>query len=114
MSNNKLSKLIKLIQENPDLPILFAVNSEVVPEDDGNIYLGECSECDINEIYKGRRYWHFKDDDEEDVLTDLAGCKYSHDFDGNDIYELSDEEWKNLFESLPWEKAIFIYIYPEA
>ena len=27
-----------------------------------------------------------------------------------DIYELSDEEWKELYESLDWVKAIVVYI----
>lgn len=111
MSNTKTAELLKLVQENPDLPIEFMVDSDVV-RDDGNYWLGEFGSCGVTEIYRGRDYWHFKDDDEEDVLSDLAGCKYDRDFEGRDIYNLSEEEWKKLFESLPWEKCIAVYIVP--
>ena len=49
-------------------------------------------------------------DDEEDVLSDLVGCKYSLDPQGRDIYDLSDEEWDKLYQSVPWVKCIVVYI----
>ena len=103
-------KIIKLIEENPDLPIVPMVDSEVVADDCG-YWKGEWGSCEVTEYYEGRERIHFKDfDDEEDVLNDLVGCKYSHDPHGRDIYDLSDDEWDKLYKSIPWVKCIVVYI----
>ena len=103
------NELIKLIQENPELPIVPMVDSDVVC-DDGGYWMGAWGRCEVTEYYLGRERVHFRDDDEEDVLNDLAGCRYSHDLQGRDIYDLSDEEWDKLYQSVPWEKCIVVYI----
>lgn len=103
------NKLIKLIQDNPDLPVVPMVDSEVVA-DDGGYWMGKWGHCKVTEYYLGRERVHFRDDDEEDVLGDLVGCKYSCDPQGRDIYELSDEEWDKLYKSVPWVKCIAVYV----
>ena len=60
--------------------------------------------------YLGRERVHFLDDDEEDVLNDLVGCRYSHDQQGRDIYDLTDEEWNRLYQSVPWVDCIVVHI----
>ena len=105
----KTEELLKLIQENPDLPVVPVVDSEIAGDDYG-YWLGKWGRCEVTEYYCGRERVHFKDDDEEDVLTDLVGCDYSCDMQGRDIYDLSDEEWDKIFESLPWVKCIAVYI----
>ena len=105
----KTEELIKLMKENPDLPVLPLVDSEVVADDFG-YWLGKWGLCEVKEYYNGRVRIHFKDDDEEEVLVDMVGCKYSKTKDGRDIYDLPDDEWKELFESLPWQKVIVVYI----
>jgi hypothetical protein len=102
-------EIIKLIEEHPDLPVVPMVRSDVV-EDDFGYWLGEWGRCEVTEYYNGREYIHFRDDDEEDVLKDMVGCKYSHDPQGRDIYDLSDEEWDALYKSIPWTKCIVVYI----
>lgn len=102
-------KIIKLIEENPDLPIIPMVDSEVVADDYG-YWLGKWGRCEVTEYYLGREKVHFKDDDEEDVLNDMVGCRYSHDQQGRDIYDLTDDEWDALYKSIPWTKAIVVYI----
>ena len=102
-------EIVKLIEENPDLPILPIVDSEVVA-DEGGYWLGEWGHCRVTDYYKGRTCIHFGDDDEEDVLNDLAGCKYGYDSQGRDIYDLTDEEWDALYDSLPWKRCIAVYI----
>ena len=103
------NELIKLIQENPDLPIVPMVDAEVVADDCG-YWMGKWGRCEVTEYYLGREKVHFRDDDEEDVLNDLVGCEYSHDPQGRDIYDLSDEEWDKLYQSVPWVKCIVVYI----
>lgn len=102
-------EIIKLIEENPELPVVPMVDSEVVA-DDGGYWLGKWGRCEITEYYAGREYIHFRDDDEENVLNDLVGCKYGHDSQGRDIYDLSDKEWETMVDALPWVKCIVVYI----
>lgn len=102
-------EIIKLIEENPDLPIVPMVDSEVVADDCG-YWLGKWGRCEVTEYYKGRERIHFRDDDEEDVLNDLVGCKYGHDPHERDIYDLSDDEWDKLYKSIKWTKCIVVYI----
>ena len=103
-------EIIKLIEENPDLPVVPMVDSEVVA-DDGGCWLGKWGNCEVTEYYAGRERIHFKDDnDEEDVLNDMVGCKYSHDPQGRDIYDLTDDEWDAIYKSIPWTKCIVVYI----
>ena len=66
----------------------------------------------IGEIFEHEKTWenYIEDDDEEDVLNDMIGCRYGEDQKGRDIYDLSDEEWDDLYKSIPWEKAIVVYI----
>lgn len=102
-------EIIKLIEENPELPVVPMVDSEVVA-DDGGYWLGKWGRCKVTEYYEGREYIHFRDDEEEDVLNDLVGCKYGHDLQGRDIYDLTDAEWDALYKSVPWTKCIVVYI----
>lgn len=106
---NKTEQLLKLIKENPDLPVVPMVDSEVVADDCG-YWLGAWGYCEVNEYYLGEERIHFRDGDEEDVLNDLAGCRCGYDMYGRDIYEISDEEWDKLYASIPWTKCIVVYI----
>ena len=108
--NSKVENFLKLVQENPDLRIVPMVNEEIVADDSNTWWIGEWGHSEINEIYRGREYIHFKDDDQEDTLIDMVGCPYATTKDGRDIYELSDEDWDALFNSIEWEKVIVVYI----
>ena len=106
----KIEELLKLVKENPNLPIVPMVDSEVVGDYDA-YWMGAWGDSAIEEIYLGRDRYYIKSiDDEEDVLNGMEGCRYSYTEDGRDIYELSDEEWTELYNSLPWEKCIVVYI----
>lgn len=108
---SKIEELLKLMQENPDLSIIPMVGTEIVVNDSHPYWIGSWGRCGLTEYYVGREYVHFKDDDVENVLTDMVGCKYGKTKDGKDIWnDLSDEEWDELFASLPWIKAIVVYI----
>lgn len=105
-----VEKLLDLIRENPDLPVIPLVDSEVVADDGYSYWLGKWGTAEITEYYLGRELLHLKSDDAEDVLSDMQGCRYGRDRQGRDIYDLSDEEWTRLYESLPWKKAIAVHI----
>ena len=104
-------EIIQVIRANPDLPIVAMVDSDIVADDCNTWWLGHWGPCKITEYYNGRNYLHFKDDDdEEDVLADLDGCKYYCDQQGRDITALSDEEWDKLYAAVPWTKCIAVHI----
>ena len=104
-------KIIELIEANPDLPIVAFVHEEVVGGDEYCWWMGKWSDADIREYYVGRERVHIKGyDDEEEVLSDLADCESYCDPNGKDITELSDAEWDDLYKSVPWVKAIFVWI----
>ena len=70
----------------------------------------EVKVTEVKGYYMGRNYVHFQDDDEEDVLADMVGCEYYCGPDGRDITELTENEWNALYQSIPWTKAIVVYI----
>ena len=107
---SKQANLLKLIKENPDLEIVPLVEYEVVAGDEYSYWIGKWGHCEITEVYFGHERIHFKDDDEENILADLAGCEYGRDQNGRDIYELPDEEWDKLYSEIPWHKVIAVYI----
>ena len=106
---SKPKDLLKLIKDNPDLPVVPMVDAEIAGDDYG-YWLGSWGRCEVTELYLGREKIHFKDDDEEDVLVDMIGCQYGMDREGRDIFELSDDDWHEIFNDLPWKKVIVVYI----
>ena len=107
MSN--IEKLINLAKENPELPIVPMVDGEIAQNDCG-YWMGAWGDCEVTEYYCGAEKIHFKDDDEENVLCDMVGCHYGCDEKGKDIYDLSENEWNQLYQSLSWVKCIVVYI----
>ena len=110
MSKKVNTELLRIITENPDLPIFAMVDSDIVGDDAfvkwwfGTIKSVEVKECLVttdNDL-------HFKDDHNKTIYD-------KHDFLGN---RLSREEFKALpgekvdeeFEKLPWKKAIIVCI----
>lgn len=68
-------ELLRLIKENPDLPIVPMVDHEVCG--DGYAWwLGNWGRSEVTEYYIGEKKIHFKDDDEEDVLADMMDALY--------------------------------------
>lgn len=67
---NNTQKLIELIKENPDLPIIPMVHYEVVGEDYGN-WAGRFSACYISEytLFQDRFY-----EDREEFQEDYYNC----------------------------------------
>ena len=109
----KAEQLLNLIRENPDLPIVPMVDNDVVGYGNYGYWLGKWGEAEVTEYYLGEDEVHFRNEDEEIVLMDLKGCEFGSDPQGRDICDLSNEEWKALYESIPWTKCIAVYIWPE-
>lgn len=100
--NDNVKKLLELIKENPDVPIVPMVDSEVVADDSYNNWLGHWGHAEVSAYLLGQERVWFKFDDPEDVLSDVLGYE---------AWEaMTEEEAKTAFDSLDWVKCIAAHI----
>jgi hypothetical protein len=102
---NNLQKLLDLVKENPDLPIVPMVYSEIVADDGYSYWTASFGECKVTKIYYSDERVYFEDDT-EDLVSEYMDCNYdSH---------LSDEELEKEAEQAvaeyDWKKVIVVYI----
>ena len=100
------NKLLKLMWEYPDLPIVPMVDGEI-PGDDSGRWIGSWGEVYIDEylLTKNREWVVFKsDDDIFDVLE-----RHLTDEEFEKLPE-SEEECREVYDALPWIKAIIVNI----
>lgn len=96
--------LFKLMQENPDLPVLPMVDGEI-PGDDCGYWLGAWGTSHLEEYLVDNGQVLFKsDDDVFDVLERFLP--------DDEYYRLPDveSECRKVYNALPWKKAIVVYI----
>ena len=86
-------ELFRVMQENPDLPVIVMVDSEIVADDGYNRWLGAWGHCEIGEYFVGEERIHFRESDNFD-----------------EIEAMSDEEAEGVYNSLPWIRAIIVNI----
>lgn len=109
----KHGDFLRLVKENPDLPIVPMVDSEIVAEDGYNYWLGSFGRASVNSYvcidYYGDSRFYTKD--EQDAVEEYLADKIIDEWEGE---ELSDEEVDKMAheqaESLPWVKAIIVWI----
>lgn len=100
----KEQKLRKLIIANPDLPVIFMVNSDVVVDDSYANWLASISNVKVGEYccYK-TRYYDDKNDLEEEYYVDHEDeLKYLKDNEIDMIIKERTSSW--------WKKAIIVYV----
>ena len=103
-----VEKFFQLIKENPDLQIIPRIDEDAWWP--SIWWMGRFGRSELTGYYMGRDYIHLMDEDEEDVLSDMVGCKHHCAPDGRDIGELTEEERSALYRSIPWTKVIVVYI----
>lgn len=97
-------KLRELIVANPDLPVVFMVNSDVVVDDFYANWLASISNVKVGEYccYK-TRYYDDKNDLEEEYYVDHEDeLKYLKDNEIDMIIKERTSSW--------WKKAIIVYV----
>ena len=102
---SRVSDLLKLVQENPDLPIVPMVDGDICGGDDGRwmaeVGYSAVKEYAIDEWYGDGRIV-YRDEDEEELIESIAEGKY----EGTDEdYKRAEEEAKSM-----WSKAIIVNI----
>ena len=100
---NNRDKLFKLMQENPDLPIVFSCSTEEMSDDYAYMFYEDFS-CDVVTIYKTDETIY----DDEDDIKEYYEYIYEDEYEG-----LSDEEFnaniQDLINNTEHYKAIRIY-----
>lgn len=100
-------ELFKLMRENPELPVVAMVDSEIVQDDGYSRWMGAWGSSSIEEYFIGEERIHFREADDfdevEETLTDGQVCY-------DDFEAMSDEEAVGTYNSLPWIKAIVVNI----
>lgn len=104
--NQKTQELLKLIQENPDLPVIPFVDWEIVAEDNG-YWMGSWGSAQVDEYVIPRNDYpvQFKSDD--DVFYTLERCLTNEEFEA---LPEGEDECRPAYNALPWKKAIIVYI----
>lgn len=94
-------KLFKLMQENPKLPVVPMVDSDVAAGYAWNI--GRLEEVEIDEylIADGNVYTKSADDIQEVLEAAYGSLKAGI---------MEDEEAERVYQQLPWQRAILLYI----
>lgn len=99
--------LLKLIQENPELPVLPFVDADIVADDSG-YWAGSWGSVRVDEylVPPDNDYpVQFKSDD--DIFYTLERYLSYEEFGR---LPNSEEECRAIYETLPWKKAIIVYI----
>lgn len=99
----RLEELFRMIKENPELPILPMVDSEIVADVFCARWSASWGSAEITEYIIGDERVYFKGDDyPETVLNDCKG--------GNDYWEQPEDVVEREYNNLPWVKAIVVNI----
>ena len=94
--------LLKLIAENPELPLLPMVDCEVIGDDYGN-WAGNWGNSRIDYFMVDDERIRFKGDEDPDETAERI-------LPPDEYEKMTDEEVQKFYDALPWEKAIVVYI----
>ena len=113
MNKQVNEKFVKLVSENPDLPIKTYISGECCGDDIW--YVGEVEGCKIAEIALYEPLYldcarYYEKDDISDIEEDL----YERLSDEEEYENISDKELevicKQKAEELEWQKVILLYV----
>lgn len=97
-------ELFRLMQENPELPVIPMVDGEI-PGDDCGYWLGAWGQATVDEYIIGDERVMVKSDD--DVFDVLERCLTEEEYEALPETEI---ECRPRYDALPWVKAIIVYI----
>ena len=101
-------EFVKLVAENPELPIKVFINGEC-SDDDNCWYVGEIYDCEVTEITEYGDKCYERDD--FDLLKDIISDEV---YDDPEYVNLTDEEFDKKMEEkvewLGWERVILLKV----
>ena len=99
----KLVHLLDLMKENPNLPVVPMVETEVVAGGEYAWWLGSWGHARVDKYYEADEHIYFYDENDiEPLIEDVKGW---------DWYETAtDDEALEEYRNLPWVKCIVVNI----
>ena len=108
--------LIKLLTQNPDVPIVANVYSEVVDNDGWSFWYGDVKEesCYVDSLWAGKRKTWSLDDALDDMMI-FFEFEFPEDltvdiFSSDEEISKWNEKAEKLIRSLPWKKYIVLNV----
>lgn len=102
-TRKKTRELFELIRDNPDLPILPFVDSEIVADDGYNRWIGSWGSSGIIEYIMVEMYNDYPEIVEKDDTEKYEEFLY-------DTTEMTEEEIQEHINGIEWIKAIVVNI----
>ena len=109
----KTEKFLMLVKENPNLPIIPMVDSEVVADDGYSSWLGSFGDCRIDSYVSLKYYGEerfFTRYEDEYILKEYFEEQIADELGADDIDECIEKLAREKIEKLPWVKAIIVDI----
>lgn len=102
--NEKTARLLELVKENPELPIVPMVDGEIVAGDDFGVWMGAWGSARVDSyVIDQNDMVQFKSDD--DVFDVLERCLSEEEFDA---LPETESECRAAYDALPWKEAIIV------
>ena len=113
MENLNKKELVKLIYENPELPIMCMVDSECVQDDGHGWWTAGMGTPDIDEYYVEDERIYLKSNDLEDMVEKFIDNNYDEEPYKSMTEEELEEFAKETVANYEWTKAIMLPIEPQ-
>lgn len=112
IQKENVAELLNLIKENPDLPIVPMVDSEIVASDEYTNWLGSFGKAEIDYVWDNGERIYFKSNDEEDLLEKEFDLIYDEIFSNNVEPDpaIINQMATTRVNEYEWEKSIVVYI----
>lgn len=105
IQNENIKTLLDLIKENPDLPIVPMVESEVVAGDDYTSWLGSFGKAEIDYVWNNGERIYFMNHDYEELIQDLLD-EVPPGIDD----EIAEKTATDAVKKYNWDKSIVVQI----
>lgn len=103
LTNPHLAQLLELMKENPHLPVVPMVRSEIVCDDSWAYWMGSWGEARVDlYLVTDSRILFKGDDDPYDALLQIM--------DPDKLDNMTIKAMAKAYDDLPWKKAIIVYI----
>lgn len=100
--NSNVEKLIQLIKENPELPVIPMVETEVVPDDCYSWWLAAFGKAEVSDFYVSDEKVYT---DREELVCDIVEDYLDSGNTDEEIWQLAEKRANKLIN-----KAIIVYI----
>lgn len=104
MIDANIEKLTELVKDNPDLRVVYMVDSDVVQDDFHGYWLGRNTSINVDSILDDdlrERVWIRSIDDDYDIYESFLEDE-----------DCTNEHIKEEVDKLPWKKVIVVWIRP--